>query len=222
MTKDSSTAVAVAAVAGTIGLILAVRWNESAVRRAEKENLKQYHELPPGLAMSKDLIAANDERAAGLRVERVKKKQEFGRNSRADRALNPSPRKEGDWTFVGAARIEGKIAAAKIAAEGETIARRQSAVARAIAAFGTYESSDADRRLLEAQFRQGGTATDDERESFKLRHAAAYADFLSIGSTVDTGAGVGVVSGIVMGPHARAHTHITINDGVIPFDDESL
>ena len=59
MTKDASTAAAVAAVVGTIGLILAVRWNESAVQRAEKENLKQYHELPGGLAMSKDLIVAN-------------------------------------------------------------------------------------------------------------------------------------------------------------------
>ena len=219
MTKDSSTAVAVAAVAGTIGLILAVRWNESAVRRAEKENLKQYHELPPGLAMSKDLIAANEERRAvrrakkelerqAKRVKPVKRELTYG-TGYSGTGKNHMLAAQGGGRGRGASgRGRGRGAVGRERVNATEKASHESAVAWVIAAFGEYDQSVEQMRLLEEHFRRGGKAGVGERVSFASRHKEAYDRFMAPiedNPTEGAGAGAGVGVGVIV-PHAAVGT----------------
>ena len=155
MTKDSSTAAAVAAVAATIGLILAVRW----------DNL------------------SNKEEPLEERVKRVKRVKQLS-------------------TYDGTGRIH-------------RLATQRSAVARAIAAFGTHNQEATDFRLLEAHFRRGGNATDVEGPAIADSPGAGVGvsePRATVGTVQAQGAGVGVVA---MG---RRYTHIETSQGAIPFN----
>ena len=82
-------------------LVLAFRWNESAVRRANAEIKQRYETLPGGLASTPALLAANAERA---RKEAKQAKQAKQRTSTG--------------TTAGA-RALGRIAAAQMDKEGK-------------------------------------------------------------------------------------------------------
>ena len=170
--------------------------------------------------MSKDLIAASDEREA---VRRAKK--EF--NERQAKRVKPVKREltygtgysgtgknhmlaaQGGGRGRGASgRGRGRGAVGRERVNATEKASHESAVAWVIAAFGEYDQSVEQMRLLEEHFRRGGKAGVGERVSFASRHKEAYDRFMAPiedNPTEGAGAGAGVGVGVIV-PHAAVGT----------------
>ena len=211
--------------------------------------------------MSKVLIAANDERATGLRQAKpVKRELTYGtgysgtgKNHKLATVYGGTGKNHRLATqrggrgrgASGRGRGRGAVGMERVNATKKAI--HESVVARAIAAFGEYDQSVEQMRLLEEHFRRGGKAGVGERVSFESRHPEAYDRFLghiedNPGAGAGAGAGVGVGVGASVGvgvivPHAAVgtvqaqamdvgvvatmaprHTHIQMSAGEIPFN----